>query len=327
VALDKTGTLTRNAPVVVENLPATGHTDEDVLQIAASLEARSEHPLARAILAAVAQVRPAEDVTAVPGSGLEGLIEGRPARLGKPGFIDPGPLTAEVTRMRQAGATVILVEYDGRLVGALAVRDELRPEAAATVAALHDLGIATAMLTGDNAATAGTLARQAGVSQVHAELKPEDKADLIARLGGNGPVAMVGDGINDAPALATADVGIAMGAMGTDVAIETADVALMGEDLRHLPQALGQARAARTIMLQNIGFSLAIITVLIPLALAGVLGLAAVVFIHELAEVFVIANAVRAARGVPALAPPGAPNASARPVQSEHPRSAVSVTG
>ncbi|WP_326639898.1 heavy metal translocating P-type ATPase [Streptosporangium sp. NBC_01755] len=315
VALDKTGTLTRNAPVVVETVPAGARSAEEILKMAAALEARSEHPLARAVLAAFPDATPAEDVTAVPGNGLEGRIDGRAVRLGRPGFIDAGPLASEVTRMQEAGATVVLVEHDGRLVGALAVRDELRPEAAATVAALHRLGISTTMLTGDNTATATALARQAGIDQVHAELRPQDKASLITALGQTRPVAMVGDGINDAPALATADVGIAMGAMGTDVAIETADVALMGEDLRHLPQALGHARAARTIMLQNIGFSLAIITVLIPLAIAGVLGLATVVFIHELAEVFVIANAIRAARGVPALAPLPAPETSAPPVQ------------
>jgi hypothetical protein len=134
---------------------------------------------------------------------------------------------------------------------------------------------------------------------MHAELRPEDKARLVQQLCTQRPTAMVGDGVNDAPALATADLGIAMGAMGTDVAIETADVALMGEDLRHLPQALSHARRSRQIMLQNVGLSLAIITVLMPLALFGILGLAAVVLVHEVAEVFVIANGVRAGRTKP----------------------------
>jgi cation-transporting ATPase G len=151
----------------------------------------------------------------------------------------------------RAGATAVLVEGDGCLLGAIAV---------------------------------------------HAELRPEDKADLIRQLSRERSTAMVGDGVNDAPALATADLGIAMGAMGTDVAIETADVALMGEDLRHLPQALQHARRSRRIMLQNVGLSLAIITMLMPLALLGILGLAAVVLVHELAEVLVIANGVRAGR-------------------------------
>jgi cation-transporting ATPase G len=140
------------------------------------------------------------------------------------------------------------------------------------------------------------LARQSGIGSVHAELRPEDKADLLPRIARGRRIAMVGDGVNDAPALATADVGIAMGAMGTDVAIETADVALMGADLRHLPQTLAHARRARAIMLQNVGFSLLIVGALIPLAALGVLGLATVVVVHEAAEVLVILSAVRAAR-------------------------------
>ena len=168
------------------------------------------------------------------------------------------------------------------------------------------------MLTGDNQATAAALATQAGIEQVHAELRPEDKAAIVAQLRQQRPTAMVGDGVNDAPALATADLGVAMGAMGTDVAIETADVALMGEDLRHLPQALDHARRARRIMLQNIGLSLVIITALIPLALFGVLGLAAVVLVHEIAEVVIIANGVRAGRAT-ALPPTTAPAAVSAP--------------
>lgn len=152
------------------------------------------------------------------------------------------------------------------------------------------------MLTGDNERTARALAAEVGIDEVHADLRPEDKARIIDDLQDRRSTAMVGDGVNDAPALATADLGIAMGAMGTDVAIETADVALMGEDLRHLPQALAHARRSRRIMLQNVGLSLAIITVLMPLALFGVLGLAAVVLVHELAEIVVIANGVRAGR-------------------------------
>jgi len=176
------------------------------------------------------------------------------------------------------------------------VRDELRPEAAEVVARLRREGYTVAMLTGDNRRTAAALADQAGIEEVHAELRPEDKASIVARMRAARPTAMVGDGVNDAPALATADVGVAMGAMGTDVAIESADVALMGHDLRHLPQVLAHARRARSLMLQNVGLSLGLIAVLIPLATAGVLGLAAVVAVHELAEVVVIANGVRAGR-------------------------------
>ncbi|MHA6784028.1 heavy metal translocating P-type ATPase [Pseudonocardia saturnea] len=311
IALDKTGTLTRNRPTVIGVVATGGATRAEVLMLAAALEARSEHPLARAILAAVDSPTPAADVVAVPGAGLTGRLDGQELRLGRPGWIDAGELAGPVARMQGSGATSVLVEADGRLLGMVAVRDELRPEAAEVVARLRGDGYRVAMLTGDNDATAAAIAAQAGITEVHAELRPEDKAALVAALRAERPTAMVGDGVNDAPALATADVGIAMGAMGTDVAIETADVALMGEDLRHLPQALGHARRARAIMLQNVGLSLAIVVVLVPLALLGVLGLAAVVAVHELAEIVVIANGVRAGRAHP-LAPAG-PQATAVP--------------
>ncbi|WP_028984410.1 heavy metal translocating P-type ATPase [Sporichthya polymorpha] len=311
VALDKTGTLTRNAPEVVDVATTGGADPAEVLRIAAALEARSEHPLARAILAAVSGVTAAADVEAVPGAGLVGRLDGVPVRLGRPGWISAGGLEPEVQRMQQAGATAVLVERDGRVLGAVAVRDELRPEAAEVVARLRRDGYTVTMLTGDNALTAAALAAQAGITDVHADLRPEDKAALIAQLRTQRRTAMVGDGVNDAPALATADLGIAMGAMGTDVAIETADVALMGEDLRHLPQALAHGRRSRRIMLQNVGLSLAIVTVLMPLALSGVLGLAAVVLVHEIAEVVVIANGVRAGRAEPLPSANPAPSSPA----------------
>ncbi|MCE7080053.1 cation-translocating P-type ATPase [Streptomyces sp. ST2-7A] len=302
VALDKTGTLTRNQPAVVETAAVDGVSEGEVLALAASLEARSEHPLARAILTAAGDgVSPAADVEAVPGAGLTGRLDGRPVRLGRPGWIDPGDLAARVEAMQRAGATAVLVEDAGRVVGAVAVRDELRPEAAEVVARLRAEGRNVVMLTGDNHRTASALAAGAGITEVHAELRPEDKARHIVGLRAAGPVAMVGDGVNDAPALAAADPGIAMGAMGSDVAIETADVALMGEDLRHLPHVLHHAGRARRIMLQNIVLSLGIVAVLVPLSLMGVLGLAAVVAVHEVAEILVIANGVRAGRA--AVAP------------------------
>ncbi|MDQ4117620.1 MAG: HAD-IC family P-type ATPase, partial [Actinomycetota bacterium] len=238
--------------------------------------------------------------------GLTGTRDGAALRLGRPGWIDAGPLDDDVARLERDGATVVLVERDGGVLGAVAVRDELRPEAPEAVRRIRELGIDVAMLTGDSARTAATLADRAGIPVVHAGLRPEDKAALLPSIARGRAVAMVGDGVNDAPALATADVGIAMGAMGTDVAIETADVALMGEDLRHLPQNLADARRARRIMLQNVGLSLLIIGALVPLAATGVLGLATVVVIHEAAEVLVILNAVRAARAraVPVLSHP-----------------------
>ena len=177
------------------------------------------------------------------------------------------------------------------------------------------------MLTGDNERTATALAAQAGISDVHADLLPEDKSRIIAQMRETSPTAMVGDGVNDAPALATADVGIAMGAMGTDVAIETAVVALMGEDLRHLPQTLAHARRSRAIMLQNVGLSLGLIAILIPVAAFGVLGLAAVVLVHELAEIVVIGNGVRAGRTRPL--PPAPATATVAEVPGEAPAEAA----
>ncbi|MFH5211912.1 heavy metal translocating P-type ATPase [Antrihabitans sp. NCIMB 15449] len=311
VALDKTGTLTANKPAVVEISAIAGTEQATVLAVAAALESRSEHPLARAILATVDTFTPATGVEAVTGAGLTGLVDGRPARLGRPGWIEPGVLAADVERMQHAGATAVLIELDGQVIGAIAVRDELRPEAHEVIDRLHALGIRVSMLTGDNARTAAALAAEAGIEDVHADLRPEDKARIVAELRTDRFTAMVGDGVNDAPALATADLGVAMGAMGTDVAIETADVALMGEDLRHLPRALEHARRARAIMLQNVGLSLGLITILIPLALFGVLGLAAVVLVHELAEIVVIANGVRAGRTKPLAS---LPDSAAQPV-------------
>jgi cation-transporting ATPase G len=296
VAIDKTGTLTRNNPTVIDVITVGPHTANDVLAVAAALEARSEHPLARAILNAAPNPIAADDVHAVVGAGLCGIVNGTPARLGRPGWIDAGTLDSHVTRLQSAGATTVLVELDGCVIGAIAVRDDLRPEAAEVVASLRASGRSVVMLTGDNEATARGLAVEAGIDQVHAGLRPEAKSRLIETLARRGPVAMVGDGVNDAPALAVATVGIAMGAMGTDVAIETADVALMGHDLRALPRALDHAHRARGIMVENVALSLAIVTALLPLALLGILGLATVVAVHEIAEVFVIANGIRAGR-------------------------------
>ena len=320
IAVDKTGTMTRNRPRVVDLAAVNDADPDEVLALAAALEARSEHPLAAAVLAAADESagdgpgpgrrRAVADVQTLAGHGLVAVDDGGSRlRLGRPDWVaehaDLCCVSERIAELEADGATVVVLARDADVLGVLAVRDELRDEAPEAVEGLRRLGLTTVMLTGDNPRTADALARRAGIDSVHAGLRPEDKAGQIVSLE---RVAMVGDGINDAPALATADVGIAMGAMGTDVAIETADVALMGDDLRHLPQALGHARRARRIMLQNIGLSLAIIVVLIPLAASGVLGLALVVFVHEFAEVVVIGNALRAASIEPL---PDAPRAAA----------------
>lgn len=332
VALDKTGTLTRNEPRVVEVVAADGAGRERVLELAAALESRSEHPLAEAILAAQEAPSAADDVEAVAGSGVVGRLDGEVVRLGRPGFVDVDGLGPAVERMQADGATVVAVERAGASVGVIAVRDELRPEAGEAVRALHGQGMATAMLTGDNRRTAAALAQLAGIDDVHAGLLPTDKVAAVERLRSRAPTAMVGDGINDAPALASADVGVAMGAMGTDVAIEAADVALMGDDLRHLPDAFRHARQAGRVMRQNLLLSGAILLALIPLAAGGVLGLAAVVAVHELAEVIVIANGVRAGRRSAfrdhaPLEPPGEPPPRTPVGEHGHPRFPVAGWG
>lgn len=191
--------------------------------------------------------------------------------------------------------TVVVVQRGGVTIGAVGIRDELRAETRETVTTLRKMSIGSTMLTGDHRRTATALARLAGIDAVHSELRPADKSRLVQELTAAKPTAMIGDGINDAPALAAAHVGIAMGTGGSDAAIESADVAFIGQDLRLIPRGLLHARRSRRIMDQNIILSLAIIAALLPLALFGVLGLAAVVLVHEVAEVLVIANGLRAA--------------------------------
>lgn len=299
VALDKTGTLTRNQPQVVATQVVSGHTEVEVLRVAAALEATSSHPLAQAIITAAPERLEAGEVYEHPGHGLTGIVDGASVRVGSPRWIAPHPLAGQAEAMAAEGMSIIVVEIDSQVAGVIGIRDELRPEAGEAVAALHSQGIATVLLTGDNALTARAIAAQAGIEDVYAEQLPADKAAHITRLGEQAPTAMIGDGINDAPALASATVGIAMGVTGSAAAVESADVAFTGHDLRLIADALAHARRGRTIMTGNIALALAIIVVLFPLALFGVLGLAAVVLIHEVAEVVVIGNGLRAARARP----------------------------
>lgn len=296
VAFDETGALTENRPTVVEVVPVKTGDRQRTLIVAAALEEHSEHPLAAAVLAAAPASLHASDVQVVSGHGLSGSVEGLVARLGRPGYVGPRSLAQDVERMESDGATVVMVEHDGDLLGAVAVRDELRPEVAAAVRSLREMGIAdVALLTRDNRRGALRLASSVDISDVHAELLPEDKARIAAELRSGGPVAVVGDGVDEASALATEAVRITMGAAGSDAAIEAADVALLGKQLTQLPAVMAHARRSRRIMTQNLVLSTAILGALIPLASLGVLGLAAVVAAHELAEVAVIANGVRAA--------------------------------
>ena len=315
LAMDKTGTLTRNEPSVVRVLTIPGSSESEVLSLAAAVEHHSTHPLAAAITAAgaaratgTARQEPADPRSAGPGiadaehveesagHGISGTVDGLLVTVGSPRRLASGELTEQIPALEREGMTVVVVHRDGRPIGAIGIRDELRPEVLVVVATLADHHIGVSMLTGDNPRTAAALGAQAGIGDIRAGLSPADKADAVADLARARPTAMIGDGINDAPALATADVGIAMGATGSDAAIESADVAFTGTDLRLLPRALAHARRGSRIINQNIALSLILITILVPLAITGVLGLAAVVLVHEVAEVIVILNGLRAAR-------------------------------
>lgn len=296
VAVDKTGTLTRNEPAVTAVLTVDGVAEAQALAWAAALEQHSTHPLAAAITAAAPGAPAAGGVTEQAGHGIEGTLDGARITVGNPRWLDAGQFGDQVASLEEQGMTVVVVHREGKAVAAIGVRDELRPEVPEVVSTLAAQGFEVTMLTGDNARTARALAKQAGIEDVRAELRPEDKAAAIAELTRNGSVAMIGDGINDAPALAASDIGIAMGATGSDAAIESADVAFTGHDLRLIPRAFDHALRGRRIINQNILLSLLIIAVLLPLALFGVLGLAAVVLVHEIAEVIVILNGLRASR-------------------------------
>lgn len=296
IAMDKTGTLTRNESSVAQVYAVDSTSQEEVLTLAATLEAQSTHPLATAIKNAASSTLETTHITEQPGLGLSGHIDGAEISVGSPRWIAPAALSEVVEDMENSGQSCVMVARDGKVIGAIGVRDELRLEAKEAVTQLQDQGIKVMMLSGDNYRTASALADMAGISEVHAQLSPADKATLISQSVQDSPTGMIGDGINDAPALATATVGIAMGVHGSDAAIESAEVAFVGNDLRLIPLAINHARRGRAIMNQNIVLSLLIIVILLPLAITGVLGLAAVVLIHEVAEVLVICNGLRAAK-------------------------------
>lgn len=314
VALDKTGTITHGAPEVTDVVPLGGATlpPDRVLAVAAGIESRSQHPLARAVLrhAEAQGVAPAAiaDFRSLTGAGAAARVEGLDVGevfVGSPALFE-GELrvslklaAGDIARLQDAGKTVIVVG-DRRSAWALfAIRDNVRPNAAAAIRALHDSGVRTVvMLTGDNARTAQVIAREVGIDEVHADLKPEDKARIIRELTTRvGHVAMVGDGVNDAPALAEATVGVAMGAAGTDVALETADVALMADDLEKLVYALRLAQRNQRVVRQNLALSIAVIAVLVVGAVLGKLTLPVAVVAHEVSEFVVIASGLRMLRG------------------------------
>ncbi len=304
LAFDKTGTLTQGQPQVTDIISANG-SQEELLQIAFSIEKFSEHPLARAIVQKATEhhLQPLEvsQFKSVAGYGAQGEINGQKFTIGRQEMLPtdrlPTELLNQAEQLRQQAKTVIWVGNAQTVKGLIAIRDEIRPSARQMIETLHRMNIKTAILTGDNLQTAQAIATELQIDEVHAGLKPEEKMAVLQRLQQtHGAVGMIGDGINDAPALAQATVGIAMGVAGTDAAIEAADIALMGDDLSKIPFALQLGQKAQKISKQNIVFSLLILGGLIPAALSGYLSVAWVVFVHEASELLAVANGLRAGK-------------------------------
>ncbi len=304
VAFDKTGTLTKGSPRVTDVLPTDGYDEDVLLRLAAIAEMRSEHPLAEAVVRAARDrglaLSDPDEFKAYPGQGIRARVDGVEFLIGNEkllaseGIVVTPEMRETVDRLEGEGKTVLLV-HNHTYMGAIAVADEIRPGARTVVEELKRAGVEKViMLTGDNERVAGAIARQTGVDEYHASLMPDGKVEAIKELERRyGPVAMVGDGVNDAPALATASLGVAMGGAGTDVALETADVVLMSDNIERLPYVIRLSKRARRIVWQNIAFSLAVIAMLIlstflvdlPLPL-GVVG-------HEGSTVLVVFNGLR----------------------------------
>ena len=310
VAFDKTGTLTEGKPAVTDVLPYNGFSADDLLRAAGAVEARSEHPLSVAVRAEAEArglvLEEVDEFLAETGQGVVGVLKsGVTVRVGHLRYVSssagepPADLKAIYDRLHDEAKTVLLVCHDEEWMGALAVADRLRPQSPTIIKELRKAGVEhIVMLTGDNAAVAQRIAAYAGVDEIHAELMPGDKAAIMEQLEAKyGPVAMVGDGVNDAPALATATIGIAMGAAGTDVALETADVVLMGDKLEAIPYAMQLSRKARRVVWQNITFAMCVIVVLIISAFAINLPLPLGVVGHEGSTVIVVLNGLRLLTG------------------------------
>ena len=309
IAFDKTGTVTHGRPEVTDIAPISNPQSpisaNDLLALAAALESRSAHPLAQAVVRA-AQAKGLAfpqigDVESLTGRGLRSVSNSQTVLIGNRKLLDEAGVVVSadaakvVEQLQGDGKTIMLVALGAQLAGVIGVADTLRADAKPTMAALKRIGVQeTIMLTGDNVRVGKAIAKQVGLTDVRADLMPEDKVAAIHELLWEfGQVAMVGDGVNDAPALANATVGIAMGGAGTDAALETADVALMGDDLSKLPFAVGLGRATRAIIRQNLAISLGVITLLIVASLAGWAGIGVAIIFHEGSTIVVVLNALR----------------------------------
>jgi Cd2+/Zn2+-exporting ATPase len=309
-ALDKTGTLTLGMPSVRQVQPWHGDSPGELLRLAAAVSERSEHPIARAFVRRAQEdglvLPPATDFRVFVGLGTEAVVSGRRITVGNMrklvgdgGCGDIIAHSAAVDAAAQLGQTPVGVaerQGDGtvRVLGMITVADTIRPEAREAMAALRDCGIRRlVMITGDDRRVANAVAREIGLDEVHAELLPEDKVKVVKSLGEQGPVAMVGDGVNDAPSLAAATVGIAMGTGGTDIALETADVVLMGNRLEHLARAVRISRQARRVIFQNLVFAGGVMLLLTVSTLIGHVPLTLGVAGHEGSTIVVCLNGLR----------------------------------
>ncbi len=306
IAFDKTGTLTSGEPRIREIIPAPGVGKEELMAIAVAVESMSDHPLAQAIArdgkAHIGErsVPVASELNSLIGRGVTAVIEGERVLIGKAEMfgIDgvaplSKPMADAIEQLRESGHTTMVVRRGDRDLGAIGLMDTPREAARATIQRLHAIGIRRMiMISGDNQRVADAVAKQVGLDEAWGDLMPEDKVEAIKKLRAETKVAMVGDGVNDAPAMASATVGIAMGAAGSDVALETADVALMADNLAHLPFAVGLSRRTRSIIRQNVFVSLGVVALLVPATLLG-LGIGPAVAMHEGSTLVVVFNALR----------------------------------
>jgi len=306
MAFDKTGTLTEGRFKVTDILPLNGHPSDELLRVAGAVEQGSSHPLAQAVVEAARQrgldLPAASGLENLSGRGVRSELEGRPVLIGSLklfrqtlGEALDGAVIETVTMLEKQGKTTMAVHYAGEFIGILALADAPRPGVRETLRTLQNLGVRKlVMLTGDNEEVARRIGEQVGVTDVRASLMPAQKLDAIRSLQAEyGAVAMTGDGVNDAPALATATVGIAMGGAGTAVALETADVALMADDLSKLPFAVALSRASRRVIRQNLGVSLGVIAILLATSVFGLMELSGAVVLHEGSSIIVVLNALR----------------------------------
>jgi Cd2+/Zn2+-exporting ATPase len=304
VAFDKTGTLTFGRPKLTAIQPEGSMTESALLRLAAIAEKLSEHPLGRAVVqAALARkltVPDPDEFATLPGLGVRVRIDGGEVVIGRPQLLAEQGITvaegvaARALNLAAVGRTVILVAQRRQVVGMLVLEDSLRPQAGQVIRRLQKLGIRTVLVTGDNTVTASRIAGELGISEVHAEVLPAQKVEIVKQLQAEGlQVAFVGDGVNDGPALATANVGVAMGLAGTDVAIETAEIALLSDDLAKLPHLLALSRRAMRAITQNLLFSLSVLAIAVGLAIPGILLPVTGALLHELSSLPVIANSAR----------------------------------